>query len=61
TPLVFSSSQLFRPMSIALMSGLMVSTLLTLVVIPTVYYVVESKLEKRKVIKVNKSFSHSTN
>ncbi len=36
-PLVFSGSKLFTPMSIALMSGLMVSTLLTLVVIPTVY------------------------
>lgn len=48
TPLVFSSSQLFRPMSIALMSGLMVSTLLTLVIIPVVYHVVESRLEKRK-------------
>ncbi|OGO78153.1 MAG: hypothetical protein A2Y23_12260 [Clostridiales bacterium GWB2_37_7] len=49
TPLVFSESQLFRPMSIALMSGLMVSTLLTLVIIPIAYHVVESKLEKRKV------------
>jgi multidrug efflux pump subunit AcrB len=48
TPLVFSSSQLFRPMSIALMSGLMVSTLLTLVIIPIVYHLAESKLEKRK-------------
>lgn len=36
-PLVFSGSKLFTPMSVALMSGLMVSTLLTLVVIPTVY------------------------
>lgn len=61
TPLVFSSSQLFRPMSIALMSGLMVSTLLTLVIIPTVYYIIELKLEKRKILKVNKSISHSAN
>lgn len=44
-PLVFSGSELFRPMSIALMSGLMVSTLLTLVIIPVVYHMVESKLE----------------
>lgn len=36
-PLIFSGSKLFTPMSIALMSGLMVSTLLTMVVIPTVY------------------------
>jgi multidrug efflux pump subunit AcrB len=48
TPLLFSESQLFRPMSIALMSGLMVSTLLTLVIIPIVYHWVESKLETRK-------------
>lgn len=48
TPLLFSSSQLFRPLAIALMSGLMVSTLLTLVIIPIVYHVVESKLEERK-------------
>ena len=33
-PLVIGTSQLFKPMAIALMSGLMVSTLLTLVVIP---------------------------
>lgn len=37
TPLVFSGSELFRPMAISLMSGLMVSTLLTLVIIPVVY------------------------
>ncbi|MDF2523480.1 MAG: hypothetical protein K0R31_1121 [Clostridiales bacterium] len=48
TPLLFSESQLFRPMSIALMSGLMVSTLLTLVIIPIVYHWVESRLETRK-------------
>ncbi len=36
-PLVVSGSELFRPMAIALISGLMVSTLLTLVVIPVVY------------------------
>ena len=44
-PLVFSKSQLFRPLSTALMSGLLVSTLLTLVVIPIVYFVVETKIE----------------
>lgn len=33
-PLAFSTSQLFKPMAIALMSGLLVSTLLTLIVIP---------------------------
>jgi multidrug efflux pump subunit AcrB len=49
TPLVFSKSQLFRPMSIALMSGLMVSTVLTLVIIPIVYHVVESKYGAREI------------
>lgn len=48
TPLVFSGSDLFRPMSISLMSGLMVSTLLTLVVIPVVYSMVESRIERIK-------------
>jgi len=36
-PLVMSGSQLFAPMSISLMFGLMLSTLLTLVIIPVVY------------------------
>lgn len=36
-PLVFSGSELFTPMAVALMSGLMVSTLLTLIVIPVVF------------------------
>ncbi|AOT71609.1 efflux RND transporter permease subunit [Geosporobacter ferrireducens] len=48
TPLVLSGSELFRPMSIALMCGLMVSTLLTLVVIPIVYSMVEAKIDKIK-------------
>lgn len=39
-PLAFSGSSLFGPMSIALMSGLSVSTILTLVVIPMVYSLV---------------------
>lgn len=46
TPLVFSGSELFQPMSIALMSGLMVSTVLTLVIIPVVYSMVESKMDQ---------------
>jgi len=36
-PLVVSRSPLFMPMSIALMSGLVVSTLLTLILIPVLY------------------------
>lgn len=46
-PLVMSGSQLFAPMSISLMFGLMLSTLLTLVVIPVVYSLTESKLGRR--------------
>lgn len=42
-PLIMSGSQLFAPMSISLMFGLMLSTLLTLVIIPVVYSLVETK------------------
>jgi multidrug efflux pump subunit AcrB len=41
-PLVFSGSELFTPMAVALMSGLMVSTLLTLVIIPVVFSTVSA-------------------
>ncbi|KGG80435.1 hypothetical protein Y919_06360 [Caloranaerobacter azorensis H53214] len=44
TPLVFSGSNLFRPMAISLMFGLLVSTLLTLVIIPVVYSIVETEV-----------------
>ncbi len=37
-PLVMSGSSLFMPLSIVLMFGLMVSTLLTLLVVPLLYY-----------------------
>jgi len=47
-PLIFSGSELFRPMAISLMFGLMVSTLLTLVIIPVVYSYVESKFDSLK-------------
>lgn len=36
-PLVLSGSPMFTPMAVSLMSGLMVSTILTLVIIPVVY------------------------
>ncbi len=45
-PLVFARSEMFTPLAISIMSGLMVSTLLTLVIIPVVYCMVESKIEK---------------
>ena len=39
-PLLISGGDLFRPLAIALMSGLSVSTILTMVVIPTIYSLV---------------------
>lgn len=45
-PLVTSGSPLFRPMSIALMFGLAVSTLLTLVVVPVFYLVLQKIMIK---------------
>lgn len=45
-PLVMSGSQLFAPMSISLMFGLMLSTLLTLVIIPVVYSLVMTACER---------------
>lgn len=47
-PLIMSGSELFRPMSISLMCGLMVATILTMVVIPVVYSLVEIAAEKGK-------------
>ena len=38
-PLALSGSSFFTPMAVALMGGLMVSTLLTLIVIPLIYYI----------------------
>lgn len=42
-PLVFSGSSMFVPMSVSLMSGLIVSTILTMIIIPVIY----SRLEGR--------------
>lgn len=42
-PLALSNSSFFTPMAVALMGGLMISTLLTLIVIPVIYYMVEKK------------------
>lgn len=46
TPLAVTGGILFKPMSIALMSGLIVSTFLTLVIIPVVYSMVIGRNEK---------------
>lgn len=45
-PLALSGSSMFGPMAISLMSGLMIATLLTLVVIPVVFCMVINKVEK---------------
>jgi len=47
-PLAVSGNPLFAPMAVSLMFGLAVSTFLTMVVIPVVYSMVETALEKRK-------------
>lgn len=49
-PLVLSGSSLFMPMSVALMSGLLVSTFLTLIFIPLLYAIGESKKDQRTTI-----------
>jgi len=50
TPLLFSKSELFRPMAVTLMSGLLVSTVLTLIIIPTAYYSFRIFMKKIKKI-----------
>ena len=45
-PLVYSGSALFTPMAIALMSGLLVSMVLTLVVIPIIYSIVMERFHQ---------------
>ncbi|MCT4508053.1 MAG: efflux RND transporter permease subunit [Tepidibacter sp.] len=47
-PLAFSGSSLFAPMSVSLMSGLVVSTFLTMVVIPVIYTLIEENILKFK-------------
>lgn len=49
-PLAFSGSTLFMPMAVALMSGLLISTLLSLVVIPLLYGITERKDVSKKMI-----------
>jgi multidrug efflux pump subunit AcrB len=50
-PLVVSKSPLFMPMSIALMSGLIISTLLTLILIPVIYDTLFNRKRKLKKVK----------
>lgn len=44
-PLAFTGGNLFKPMAVSLMCGLMVSTVLTLIIIPIVYSVIEGNYE----------------
>lgn len=46
-PLALSGSSLFAPMAVSLMSGLIVSTFLTMVIIPVMYSLVIGAYEKR--------------
>lgn len=47
-PLILSNSNLFTPMSISLLAGLAVSTLLTLVIVPVVYAIVAGRGDRRR-------------
>ncbi|AOT70117.1 efflux RND transporter permease subunit [Geosporobacter ferrireducens] len=53
-PLALSGSNLFGPMAIALMAGLTVSTLLTMIVIPVIYSIFEGMIQKWKKHKTEK-------
>jgi len=58
TPLVFSGSNLFVPMAVALISGLLISTLFTLIIIPVVYSLVIGKVDrisKKRIAKQEKN------
>lgn len=46
-PLAFSGSSLFSPMAISLMSGLTISTFLTMVIVPVIYSIIEQRAVKR--------------
>jgi multidrug efflux pump subunit AcrB len=58
-PLAISGSDLFMPLSVALMSGLLVSTLFTLVVVPVVYSLLIHEGKGLPVNTVNPSQGHS--
>ncbi|WHH58739.1 efflux RND transporter permease subunit [Petroclostridium sp. X23] len=45
-PLAFSNSELFSPMAVALMNGLVLSTMLTMIVIPVIYVSVDNVKQK---------------
>src|SRR3712207_7426699 len=46
-PIIPSGNPMFVPMAVALMCGLIVSTLLTLIIIPVLYNLIERSEERR--------------
>ncbi|MCG8499950.1 MAG: efflux RND transporter permease subunit [Firmicutes bacterium] len=59
-PLAFTGSELFGPMAIALMCGLIVSTVLTMVVVPVLYCMIEKVVNKfRRPVDHDNAFLHS--
>ncbi|MCG8501426.1 MAG: efflux RND transporter permease subunit, partial [Firmicutes bacterium] len=48
-PLALSGGVLFRPMALAFMGGLLISTFLTLIVVPVIYSSVEIRIRKHKI------------
>ncbi|WP_082234027.1 efflux RND transporter permease subunit [Halobacillus massiliensis] len=55
TPVIFSGDVLFRPLAISIVFGLMFSTLITLVLVPVLYLILD-KLRNRKVYKEENTF-----
>lgn len=47
-PLVLYGGEFFRPMAITLMGGLIIGTILTLVLVPSVYYLINKKVDLKK-------------
>jgi multidrug efflux pump subunit AcrB len=43
TPLLLTGGELFRPLATVIMSGLALATVLTLVIVPTIYYTLNTK------------------
>ncbi|MCG8484821.1 MAG: efflux RND transporter permease subunit, partial [Clostridia bacterium] len=58
-PMALSGGALFRPMAIAFMGGLLMSTFLTLIVVPVIYSSVEIKIRKYTT-KLHSSYSFKT-
>jgi HAE1 family hydrophobic/amphiphilic exporter-1 len=58
-PLAMSTgegAEIWRPMGITVIGGLVVSTLVTMIIVPTMYAVLATKGERRKKEKIRKQF-----